>query len=406
MTRTALLVLVACALCGAWCSRAAAQVVVLRVDPAAEPISQQLEAALSELGLMPDPGYFMEAQRQGLDPTSDHALSLLTPPAGARLAVVPRAEDQRSLVVEFRDGRSGASLGNATLPLARGQLRSAGRKRLIDEVNARMSGGGWSPAGPPGELGVDAAPAPPDVALDAVAEGEHADGPPNGSTETGLRLRAFAGAGLGTRDVEWPVPGETRAVETGGFVAVELGAAFALELDEAFALGSELVYQTSLAHQLDEIHIAGASDELHVRMHRFAAVLELIIGGDDGVRVAPGLGYGVRALHPEVHHLLTPSYSLTGPLARLALRIGFGESLALRLAPEVQWVMVGDALEALGVASSGISIGGDAALELVLSPALALELGYREAHAIMSSSLGDGASDVERFTTLRAVWLP
>jgi len=404
----ALLALATCVQATLCCSSAGAQVVVLRVDPAAEAMSQQLEAALSELGLMPDPGYFMEARRQGLDPTSDQALSLLTPPAGAQLAVVPRAEDSRSVVVEFRDGRSGASLGTTTLPLVRGALRRAGRNALRAEVNARLSGP-FATAPAPRDVG--AAPAPRGESA-FVPEGEIGAAAPDdqavaeGESETGLRLRAFVGAGLGTRDLEWPVPGETHAVETGGFLAVEIGTAFALELDAELALGAELVYQTSLDNQLEETHIAGASDTIQVRTHRFAAVLELIIGADDGVRVAPGLGYGVRALHPEVHHLRTPSYSLTGPLARVALRIALGESVALRLVPEAQWLTVGDALEALGVASSGISIGGDAALELILGRGLALELSYREAHAILSSSLGDGASDVERFTTLRAVWTP
>jgi hypothetical protein len=68
--------------------------------------------------------------------------------------------------------------------------------------------------------------------------------------------------------------------------------------------------------------------------------------------------------------------------------------------------MVGYALEELGVASSGFAIGGDAAFELVLGESLSLELSYRQAHAIMSAALGGGASDVERFTTLRAVWTP
>jgi hypothetical protein len=382
------------------CSRACAQVVVLRIDPAAEAMSQQLEGALSQFGLVPDPGYFMEAQRQGLDPASDQALTMLTPPAGAQLAVVPRAEDAQSVVVEFRDGGSGASLGTTTLPLRRGVLRGAGREALAAEVNARLSGQDGTEPAASGDAGSQAD-SEPGAAADedrgALAEGE---------SETGLRLRAFAGAGLGTRRLEWPTPSERRAVETGGYVAVEIGTAFALELDPELAFGSELVYQTSLDNQLEETHIAGATDTIQVRTHRFAAVLELIIGAHDGVRVAPGLGYGVRALHPEVHHLLTPSYSLTGPLARIALRIAFGESVALRVVPEAQWLMVGDALEALGVASSGISLGGDAALELVLGGGLTLELSYREAHAIMSSSLGKSASDVERFATLRAVWTP
>lgn len=386
---------------------ASAQMVVLRVDPSAEDMAQQLEAALSPFGLVPDPGYFAEAQRQGIDPGSDETLTLLTPPAGAQLAVVPRASDGQSVLVEFRDGRSGASLGSANLPLARdGTLGPAGQRMLADEVRARLGaaqagadGSGWSGTGSAEDASGEGAAEQGDA-----SEGEALDeGAPS---DAGLRLRAFGGVGLGTRSVEWPAAGETVGVDSGAFVAVELGAAFALALDDGLALGPELIYQTSLDHEIDEAHVAGAGESLGLRAHRFSAVLELAIGDDDGVSVAPGLGYGVRALHPEVHHLLTPSYSLTGPLARVALRIAFGSSVALRLVPEIQLVQVGDALEERGVSGSGLAFGGDAALELVLSRGLSLALSYREAHAVMSSTEGDGASDVERFSTVRGVWTP
>jgi hypothetical protein len=379
-----------CALASVWCSHASAQVVVLRIDPAAEAMSQQLEAALSEFGLMPDPGYFMEAQRQGLDPTSDQTLTMLTPPAGAALAVVPRGDDSRAVLIEFRDGRSGVSLGTASVPLRKGALAREGRRVLAAEVNARLSG----------ERPVAAQQRTPPPVEEEQSEGE---GEQAGAA---LRLRVFAGAGIGTRALQWPVDGETLAVETGAFLAVELGAAFAIALDDALAIGPELIYQTSLDHEVDETHVAGASDSLGIRAHRFSAVLELHIGADDDFSVAPGLGFGVRALHPEVHHLLTPSYSLAGPLARIALRIPFGSAVALRLAPELQWARVGEALQEEGVGSSGIAFGGDAALEIAASAGLRLELSHRESHAMLSSTLGDGATDVERFTTARAVWTP
>jgi hypothetical protein len=208
------------------------------------------------------------------------------------------------------------------------------------------------------------------------------------------------------RDVEWPEAGETFAVESGAFVAVDVGAAFALALDEDLAVGAELVYQTSLDHEVDETHVAGATETIGLRAHRFGALLALRIGSARGFHVAPGLGAAARALHPEVHHLLTPSYTLAGPVARIAVRIPFGDSVALRLVPEAQWFGVGDALQELGVESSGFAIGGDASLTIALGAALALELSYRQSHAIMSSTDGDGATDVERFTTARAVWTP
>ena len=116
----------------------AAQVVVLRIDPAAESMSQQLEAALEPWGVLPDPGYLAEAQRLGLDPASDFALMRLTPPAGARLALIPRGDDARRVYVEFRDGPSGGPLGAANIPLDDGELDERGQRALAAEVRRRI----------------------------------------------------------------------------------------------------------------------------------------------------------------------------------------------------------------------------------------------------------------------------
>lgn len=390
------LLLALCAQATLACARASAQVVVLRIDPAAEPMSEQLEAALSQFGLVPDPGYFAEAQREGLDPSSDQALVTLTPPAGAQLALVPRGNDDQSVQVEFRDGRSGAGLGTAEIPLLNGQLGPEGQQALANEVTARLGG---TPGAPPiiGATGESGAP-----------PAEQDDSASNEPSETALEIRALAGVGFGTRSLEWPSAGETLSVSTGAFLAVELGVGFAIAFSRKVTLGPDFAYQTSLDHEIDETHIAGAMDTLRIRAHRFAGLLALTfkLGSSGGFRIMPAIGYGTRNLRPEVHHLLTPSYSLGGPMARLGFRIPFGGAVALRLAPEAQLISVGDALEERGVASSGIAFGGEAELELTLSEKLALELSFREAHAIMSSSQGDSASDVERFSTARLVWTP
>jgi hypothetical protein len=121
--------------------------------------------------------------------------------------------------------------------------------------------------------------------------------------------------------------------------------------------------------------------------------------------IAPALGYGVRSLRAEIHQLLTPSYSLGGPLGRVTLRVPFGDDVGLRIGPEVQWLSVGAALRELNVESSGIGLGGDAALEIAIAKRLSLEFTFREAHAILSSSerKGASASDAERFITARLV---
>jgi hypothetical protein len=220
--------------------------------------------------------------------------------------------------------------------------------------------------------------------------------------------RVHAGLGVGTRDLEWPTQGETLAVQTGAFIAVELGATVAIALSNAVALGPEFAYQTSLDHEVKEEHISGQAQTIAIRAHRFEGLLAVTFrfGERGGFRITPALGYGVRNLRPEVHHLLIPSYSLAGPLARVTLRIPLAESVALRLGPELQYVLVGDELEEHGVESNGLAFGGDAALELALSASVAVELTFREAHALMRSALGTDSADVERFTTVRLVWQP
>jgi hypothetical protein len=128
----------------------------------------------------------------------------------------------------------------------------------------------------------------------------------------------------------------------------------------------------------------------------------LRLGGPRSVSIAPALGFGVRNLRPEVHHLSTPAYSLAGPLFQLGLWFPLGERLALRLAPEAQWLLVGEGLRERGVEGSGVGLGGEAALSVALSDGLELELSFREAHALLSGG-GTSASDGERFATLRAV---
>ena len=225
--------------------------------------------------------------------------------------------------------------------------------------------------------------------------------------ESQLVVRVFGGVGLGTRDFTFQTPAELRSVETGPFAALEVGASFLFAVSDSFSLGPMLVYQTSFAHEIEETHIAGASDELGIRSHRFDATLAATIAiGSAGFRLALAAGVAVQNLRPEVHHLLTPAYSSMGPLGRLIVRIPFTQSFALRLAPEVAWMVPGYSLEELGLRDSGLLVGGEIAFELAVSDSLALELAARDALAWLPSSIGEDATDNGMFATTRVVWQP
>jgi hypothetical protein len=391
-----------CALLLSGVSSAAAQVVVLRVDPAAEPLCQAIEAALGNQALAPDPGYFAEAQRQNVDPSSDGALTLLVPLLGVRLAVIPQSATAAAALVEFRDGQTGANLGTASIPLEyNGAVGWQGQRLLQLEVQRRLGGQPGAPAPP----AADPSQSQPEAeGGDGIGEGADTEGGASGEDE--LYLRVFGGAGMAMRNISWPSAGETLKVETGPFMAVELGASFGLKLSPSFELGPELVYQTSLDHQITETHIDGASDTLGVRSHRFEALLAFGFLFGDGFRIAPEVGFALRNLRPAVHHLLTPSYTLSGPLFRLSARIPLGDVVAFQLAPEVQYVLVGDAFQELGMQSTGLAFGGQASFEVALSHEYVIELVYREAHALVPSTMGDDATDIERFATARFRWQP
>ena len=383
-------------------SLAHAQVAVLRVDPAADGLCAVLESAITDAQLVRDPGYFAEANNQRMDPSADATLEGLVPLLGLRLAIVPQSADDRRVNVDFRDGQTGASLGLMAIPLENGLLSFLGRQVLRREVFKHL--GVAPPAtNPPSGIA-------PGEGTGAVGEeggdAEDAGSEDAGSSDArGLLASAVIGLGFGMRSLEWPVSGEIQRVDTGMFAAYELAARFALPLSESTELGPEFAYQSSLSHEIEETHLDAPPEKVGIRSHRFAGLLALTVHLGETLSIAPAVGYGSRSLRPDVHHLLTPSYSLAGPIGRIAFGLAFGDSITLALAPELQWIVVGDELEAEGVDGSGLSVGGEALLELAFSDAVAAGLTFREAHALLSAGSGS-AADVERFVTTHVRWTP
>jgi hypothetical protein len=380
---------------------ARAQVAVLRIDPEAEEVCRDVEAALNGVGVVADPGYLSEARQQGVDPASDGSLELITPLLQIKLAVVPLYVDDESIQVEYRDGRNGVRLGTAAIPRERGKLGPRGRALLrrdvVTHLGTVLSGTAAPPEAQPepvNESGEAAA-----LESDVASEGEAEDAP------RAVRIRIHAGMGVGTRDVDWTADGRAERVELGVFPAFDLGLSLAFRLSDSIALAPRIDYQSSLAfHEVEEARMAAPADRVGVRAHRFAAVLALpiLFDGEGSASVAPALGLGIRNLRPEVHHLATPAYSLAGPLLQLAVSVPIGDALALRLMPEAQWLFVGEGLRERDVNDTGLSLGGELALTVEVLDALSIELSYRQAHALLSSLDGD-AGDVERFVTMRAV---
>jgi hypothetical protein len=117
------------------------------------------------------------------------------------------------------------------------------------------------------------------------------------------------------------------------------------------------------------------------------------------------IGATVRTLWAEVHMSQTPSFSLVGPHVRAELRVQLSELLSLRLAPELQYIMmVDDDLKTAGLSSQGVALGGDATVEAQISQVWSFRINYRESHALLSAARGSVSfQDVERYLTLRVV---
>lgn len=389
-------------LAASWPSLAAAQggprVSVLRVDPAHEWIARDLESALAGVQVVRDPGYLAEADRRGLDPASEAAFATLIPLVGVDLVLVPRSVELDALGLEFRDGQSGQSLGRVEVPLSSGTLGSAGRAVVLAETNARLA---------------NRLPVAGDVPLDAaedtgsVDEESAQDAASDASDAPALEVSLALGAGVGSRTVEWSVVAGSEKVDTGAFPAMGARVAIDVVTDPGFSIGPALEYQTSIGHDVTERHIGGEPYPMGIRSHHFegAIVPTWRLGASRRLRVWAALGYAVRDLQPEVHHLLIPSFSLSGPVLRVGVRIPIvAETVEIVVAPEAQWIaLVGEDLEERDVNASGWGLGAHGALEVGVGGGFFVALTLREAHVFLGSSRGEGATDVERYATLGVV---
>jgi hypothetical protein len=238
--------------------------------------------------------------------------------------------------------------------------------------------------------------------------GAQADAAPNQpALEPTWLFRIAAEGGIGTRSFELPMDGVVYRTDTGLFPVAGVG----LEVEHAasakIAIGVLARYQSSVGLGIVELHTDGSRVPIEVRAHRFEAGVTPTFRFDDEGRWALALcaGYGVLGFRPLLH-LVTPAYTLAGPFLRAQLQVPLvSDALRLRAGPEGQWIaQVGDQLEQHGVASSGVGLGGAAALELLLGRHVVVSASYREAWSLLGSSQAQSFKDVARFVTARVEW--
>jgi hypothetical protein len=234
----------------------------------------------------------------------------------------------------------------------------------------------------------------------APAQGGAADTADHGPS---VSVQPFAGAGWSTRSFQRPTKlGGGQTLDASVIPAVEVGLRVLAWPTADFSLIFGVHYQTGLGLIITETPPFALENKVHARSER----VEVTIAPSWRVgsfRLTVPLGGSMRTLWPGVHTLLTPGYSLVGPLARVELSGRLAGPIGLSLGPEVQWItLIDSALRAEGVRNQGLAFGAEVTLSVELSLVWSLALNYRESHALVSSYRGPGFEDVERYMTLRA----
>lgn len=214
-------------------------------------------------------------------------------------------------------------------------------------------------------------------------------------------LQLAAEAGLAMRDVELPRDGVLYQIRSGAYPA--LGVAFQLEhrASPLFSIGVSARYQSSIGLVMDEQLAGGTTHPRDTRSHHFEVGITPSLRWDTtGWAVLGMFGYGIAELDP-LNHLVTPSYHLGGPHARVSLQIPLGNPrVHLTLGPEGQITLqTGDELTARGVSASGLGAGANAALDLRFGERWWIALTYRELRFWASSTQGPGFTDNMRALT-------
>lgn len=372
-------------------------VLVIAARDTPEEVVADVRALLESAGRLIDgSGYEREARSRGLPPESPEAMQAILPELHPDLDLVLVVGTNRptraSLVRLGYHDRFGLQIldeahsiqGNLMTDESR--ARTLAETRLALAVITRPRGGLQQMGG-------------------GVAPGERAPG-------LAVHVGIEAGVGFGTREFEVPTTAGVLTLGTATFPAAALQLSIDVEPTARgqLTIGADLEYLTSFALITTDMRIDGSPRDTSSRSQRLAAGVRVSYRLEDSldtVSFAGSLSWSALTFSSEAPVTL-PDYTLQGPVLALGVVIPIAERLiTVSLFPEAQWIVdVGGGLSALGVSSSGASIGGSARLRLRILSELSADLTYREAHAFLGSSVGDGGTDVERFASVRLVYRP
>lgn len=214
-------------------------------------------------------------------------------------------------------------------------------------------------------------------------------------------VQLAAELGVGMREIRLPRDNVTYEIATGVYPA--LGVAFALDHHHSQRVSVGLVtrYQSSLGLVLDEQLTGGTPHGRKTRSHQFeVGIAPSLHWEESGWALSAMVGYSISELDPE-NHLVTPSYHLGGPHARISVRVPLGsQHICLNAGGEAQLTLqVGDELRMRGVSAQGFGAGVNAALEARLGGHWWIAATYRELRYGLGTQQGPSFTDAARIIT-------
>ena len=371
-------------------------VLVVARRSAPDALVEDVRALLAQAGQLVDAGdYEREARSRGLPAESAEALAAILPETMPELdlvVVVGANRPSRATLVSLAyHDRFGLEILEEEHSVRGNVMTDESRERVLAEVRLALAVT-TRPRGGLSALG------------GGVAPGE-------ASASLAVHVGIEAGAGMGTRELSVPTAEGILGLDTAIFpsAAVQLSIDVEPTARGQLTLGADVEYLSSFALVTTDQRIDGTLRETSSRSQRIAAGLRLaqrVEPSLETVSFAVTLGWSALSFTSEAPVSL-PDFTLQGPAVALGVLVPVpGGALSFALLPEAQWIVdVGGALNALGVAQSGVAVGGSARVRLRLVDALFADLTYRESHAFLSAA-GGGGTDVERFVTLRAVYRP
>ncbi len=379
--------------------------------------------------------YRSGARRRGLSPANGTAIRRLGTRQGADTIVVAGfgvRGRQRLLRMRYYDGRTGAKVRARTYRLRGVRVHGAARARIARDLASVASEGHRRsepeeprPAAQP-ESAVELPPPvdwdeedqPPESPPDAddgddpprVADRD-APEPPSADRTWGLDI-AFGG-GFGQRSSAVPTASGEGRFSSSAFPALHAGLGVWIRplRNTSFRMALAARYFTSVSLEARSQRLDGSPQTADARAHSLGIGLSGNLAFAESVRavrMALELGWSFRMLENEPL-LAMPTYTLSGPTARLGLFVPLGEEapLVLGIVPEIGLVSsLSDEMARAGATGTGFIAGFETHVELRVVRWLSVDLVYRESHALVSSEREGDMTDAERFGAVRLIYRP